>query len=1153
MLKTTSIVVAIALVCALTGSVDVRTVKAHSSVHDRSTWMANSGADVFLRYNDTMFVGGDFTQVGPYTGHAVPVDTTSAIAAASYPLVDGTVMAIESDGSGGWYIGGLFTEVGGVSRANLAHIEADGSVDTAWQADTDDSVSALALSGSTLYVGGLFTTIDGQSRDAAAALDTSGNPTAFDPGTNSGQVNVMVPSGSVVYMGGNFSFAGGGAANDVVAIDPLTSAKTAWNPGGTGGTGQVNDILVDGSTIYIAGTFASMGGSARDNVGAVDDVVGTATAWNPDTNSQVNALAMDGSTVYLGGSFTSLNSGAASRQGVAAVNNSDGTATSWNPSLGGLARDLELSGTTLYIAGTFKSIGSFDRQNVAAVTTGGTITPWNPCASTDVYRLRISGTTAYLGGTFMSVNGVTRNGLAQLDENGVPTSWDAGLNSGASVSELSIGGSTLYVGGVGISSAGGQARTNAAAFDLASANVTAWAPDPDATVGGLLVDGSTVYIGGQFANVGGAARTGIGAVSASTGMATSWNPGSNGSVTGLVKVGSTIYASGAFTSMGGAARTNLAGLDPSTGLATSWNPAPAGGVSAMDTDGSVIYVGGSFTSVGGAGRNRIAALDPTSGLATSWNPNASFFVFSLQAGLNGTVLAAGLFNTIGGATRPGFAELDATTGLATDFTPLATVVGTAVGMNEHFLAYGGSWGSVAGEEWFGSAFFPVTSVAFGVASESVVEVDATRQINVAISQADADDVTVSYAVSGGTATPGSDYDVTPGSLTFTPGQTTMTIPITVRQDFEIEGSETVKITLSNVSTNAVLADPIEYTLTITDDDDVVTRFDTAQQKDLAIQISQRVFSQAGSADALVLSRADVVVDSLTATPLATQRNATLLLSDTGSLAPEVLAEAQRALGNSAKPVFVAGGEQALSSAVVDSLKAAGFTDISRLNGIDRRDTARLVAESIDAGNSSPTTKVYLSEDRAFADALGVGAVASLPTAGSTSPILLTTRRVAALDGNVDAYLRVHPEVTAIELVGGTTALSDKLIPALQDAAPQATITRTAGETRFETSAELAKKYFTQPDVIVIASGEQSALLGARVVAASPSASFFSALLAGRLAAEFSGPLLLTAANDLPDAIIGYITDHVSTIDRAFIVGSEELVGANVEAELRALL
>jgi hypothetical protein len=44
------------------------------------------------------------------------------------PRVAGTVYAVAPDGSGGWYVGGSFTHVGGTPRSNLAHVFADQSL-----------------------------------------------------------------------------------------------------------------------------------------------------------------------------------------------------------------------------------------------------------------------------------------------------------------------------------------------------------------------------------------------------------------------------------------------------------------------------------------------------------------------------------------------------------------------------------------------------------------------------------------------------------------------------------------------------------------------------------------------------------------------------------------------------------------------------------------------------------------------------------------------------------------------------------------------------------------------------------------------------------------------------------------------------------------
>lgn len=78
---------------------------------------------------------------------------------------------VVSDGTGGWYIGGSFTKVGGLSRHNLAYSHSDKSVDPAWNPAPDGPVYALLLSSSTLYVGGYFANIGGYARNNIAAVN----------------------------------------------------------------------------------------------------------------------------------------------------------------------------------------------------------------------------------------------------------------------------------------------------------------------------------------------------------------------------------------------------------------------------------------------------------------------------------------------------------------------------------------------------------------------------------------------------------------------------------------------------------------------------------------------------------------------------------------------------------------------------------------------------------------------------------------------------------------------------------------------------------------------------------------------------------------------------------------------------------------------
>ncbi len=79
-------------------------------------------------------------------------------------------------------------------------------------------------------------------------------------------------------------------------------------------------------------------------------------------------------------------------------------------------------------------------------------------------------------------------------------------------------------------------------------------------------------------------------------------------------------------------------------------------------------------------------------------------------------------------------------------------------------------------------------------------------------------VTVDYATGDDTATAGSDYIPTGGTLTFAPGVTSRTFEVPIIDDLLDEPDERVRLTLSSPSANARLGSPAEAILTIRDND-----------------------------------------------------------------------------------------------------------------------------------------------------------------------------------------------------------------------------------------------------------------------------------------------------------------------------------------------
>lgn len=110
-----------------------------------------------------------------------------------------------------------------------------------------------------------------------------------------------------------------------------------------------------------------------------------------------------------------------------------------------------------------------------------------------------------------------------------------------------------------------------------------------------------------------------------------------------------------------------------------------------------------------------------------------------------------------------------------------------------------------------------SSVQFGVASASVSESAGSYAVLVTLNRATTADVVAALAVTGGTATQGTDYTVpAPFTVTIPAGQTSGTATITVSNDGVAEGSETVAVSLSITSGPVTLGSPSAFSLTIND-------------------------------------------------------------------------------------------------------------------------------------------------------------------------------------------------------------------------------------------------------------------------------------------------------------------------------------------------
>ena len=671
---------------------------AQNNEPDINTWGTNGYVNSVKRSGNTIYLGGNFNYIGPYTPFGALINISTGKPVINTVRPNHVVYVAIPDGSGGWFIGGDFTEVGGVARSKVARINADGTLN-AWSPTVNGiAVNQLILSGSTLYIGGDFTSVNGMSRSNLAAIDVNtGNLTSWNPAADL-KVSSLALAGGVLYVGGEFTTIGGQSRNRIAALDLVTGIPTSWNPSVTGMVIRV--ITVHNAIVYIGGIFSAVAGQSRSNIAAVEASTGIVTSWNPGTNGACNTMLVNGTSLYVGGEFTQI--GGQPRFYIAALDITTGNATSWQPEANGGVLSMSVSGGTIFVAGVFNQIAGQSRAGLAAINASdGTATSWNPSRGNGFNVVHANAGQVYVGGTFYYLDGEVRNNIAAIDANtGLLTSWNPSANNAVHSIEVKDG--LVYIGGY-FTQVGGMTRNYLAALDQATGAPTAWNPNPNGQIIDIKKYGDHVYASGNFTNIGGQPRSYIAAIDHQTGLATSWNPNPNNVVNSMVFWGDRLYMGGDFTNIGGQARSKIAAVNISTGAVDGWNPSANGNVYVIRINDDALYAGGDFSSIGGQSRNYLAKLDMNTALAKSWNPGANGVVSDIA--FNGTnIYVGGNFTEIGGLSRNRIASLNAATGLATTWNPNSDsyVIKVTIGQGLLFVASNGFFSSTLAHRYFAS-------------------------------------------------------------------------------------------------------------------------------------------------------------------------------------------------------------------------------------------------------------------------------------------------------------------------------------------------------------------------------------------------------------------------------------------------------------------
>ena len=228
------------------------------------------------------------------------------------------LVAVQPDGK--VLLAGQFFDLrpGGVNtpRNGIARLNADGTVDSSFDPNPSPgaSVSCLALQpDGKILVGGFFTFIGGQTRNRIARLNTNGTADTFNPNVStagSAVASMAVQADGKVLLGGSFTTVGGQTRNRIARVDS-TGAVDTFNPSVTTASSSVVSVAVqaDGK-VLLGGSFTTVGGQTRNRIARVDST-GAVDTFNPNAGSTagivLNSIAVQADgKVLLGGNFTSL-------------------------------------------------------------------------------------------------------------------------------------------------------------------------------------------------------------------------------------------------------------------------------------------------------------------------------------------------------------------------------------------------------------------------------------------------------------------------------------------------------------------------------------------------------------------------------------------------------------------------------------------------------------------------------------------------------------------------------------------------------------------------------------------------------------------------------------------------------------------------------
>lgn len=520
--------------------------------------------------------------------------------------------AVQADGKR--ILAGSFTTVDGVTRNNIARLNADWTLDSGFSPSLSAAANAVLVQpDGKIIVGGAFTTVNATTRNRICRLDDKGVlEGSFTPSFNAPVNALAIQLDGKIWVGGDFT-------GTVARLS--ASGAVEFTLAGASGSVKALAIQADGK-ILVGGSLTSGPGQFlfRLNADGTRDVTFGQGVGGPVHSIQVQT---DGKIV-VGGEFTSTIGPGTLR--IARLNGDGSMDTTWSSQLNNTVNTVSpMPDGSVWAGGVFTSNASTPGNGIVRLRNGAAIQSFStylPAQLIGWYRGG-AGAEADWVRFELSLDGTNWTALQSVDPPyRVGSYWSANCYPGTMpLGHFFIRARAFMTGG----GKNGSVQESVQWFGLPMD------PQPTQSIHDMGADGEVVALalqadgkvlaGGVFTQIAGVPRAGLARFNSDATLDATFNPLFDNVVRAVaIQPDGKILAGGFFSTVNGDARSRICRLladgtlDPAFASVTLTEPVRC---IAVQPDGKIL-IGGDFVTVNGADHWRIARLNGDG------TPDASF-------------------------------------------------------------------------------------------------------------------------------------------------------------------------------------------------------------------------------------------------------------------------------------------------------------------------------------------------------------------------------------------------------------------------------------------------------------------------------------------------------------------------------------------------